>query len=219
MQLRVLSIKLSGNEHTSDFEHLFNRFPTAIKDRISIYKISQERNLKITGKGLLMKALNDLNIDPEKALTHFKYSSTHQPFIDGTSIHMSISHSENLVACAVAKSAKIGIDIEKIKPVKLALMKAYLDESTWQEIIHGPDPDSLFFHHWTIREAAIKASGLGLEHVELAEVTHSDKSIYLRDEVYYYKILPLSHSHASCIASDHEIKNIEIVPLTLSDLL
>jgi 4'-phosphopantetheinyl transferase len=219
MQIRVLSIRLSGNEQTSDFEQIFNRLPSAIKERIHKYKISQERNLKIVGKGLLMKALKDWNIVPEQALANLKYTATQQPFIDGMAIHLSISHSEDLIACAVAESAKIGIDIEKIKPVKLALMKAYLDEYTWQEIINGADPDSLFFRHWTIREAAIKASGFGLEHVELAEVTHSDKSLYLRGEAFYYEMIPISHNHASCIASDHEIKNIEIVQLSLSDLL
>jgi len=219
MQIKVLSIHLTGYEPTSDFDRIRHPFSPSISERISKYKIPKERNLKIVGKGLLIKALKDWNIDPKLALANLKYTQTQQPYIDGFSIQLSISHSEDLVACAVAKSAKIGIDIEKIKPVKLSLMQAHMDASAWQEIINAPDPDGMFFRHWTIREAAVKASGFGLEQIELADIKTTEDTILLRNEMYHYRMLPLSHAHSSCLAADRDIKDIEIVRLSLKDLL
>ena len=219
MQIKVLSIHLTGNEQSFDFEQIMEQLPSSVKERIYKYRIPQERNLKIAGKGLLVKALKDAGVEPAQALSNLKYTATQQPYIDGLALQFSISHSEDLVACAVAKSAKIGLDVEKIKPVKLSLMQAYMDEVAWQEIINAPDPDGMFFHHWTIREAAIKASGFGLEQIELAEIKTTDDTIQLRNEMYHYKMLPLSHTHSSCLAGNHKIKEVEIVRLGLKDLL
>lgn len=219
MQLKVLSIKLLGNEVDADFEQILNRLPDSIKERIFKYKIRNERNLKIIGKGLLLKALEDWGVVSDLALNHLKYTITQQPYIDGLNIHLSISHSEDLIVCAVAKEAKIGVDVEKIKPVKLSLMKAYMDGNAWQKIVNAPDPDNMFFYQWTIREAAVKASGRGLEQIELSEISSTDTMIQLGNEVFFYKMLPLSHAYASCLACDKEIENLEIVSLSLSDLL
>jgi 4'-phosphopantetheinyl transferase len=219
MQLKVLTVKLFGDERNEDFDQIFHQLPAPIQERIYKYKVPNERNLKIVGKGLLMKALKDWNIAPDTALANLKYTGTQQPYIKGLNVNLSISHSADLIVCAVAKDAKVGVDVEKIKPVKLSLMQAYIDPETWSDIINAPDPDSTFFHHWTIRESAIKASGLGLEQIELSEIKSTEKTIELRNETFYYKMLPLSHAHASCLACSEEIGKVDMVKLSLTDLL
>jgi 4'-phosphopantetheinyl transferase len=219
MRIKVFGLKLLGNESDDSFMKIFNRLPSAIQERIRKYKIPGARNLKIVGKGLLLKALEDWSITTDQTLANLKYTATQQPYIDGLNLNFSISHSDDLVVCAIANGAKIGVDIEKIKPVKLSLMKSYIDDNTWQKIVNAPDPDNMFFNQWTIREAAVKASGWGLEQIELSEIHIGDANIRLRNETFYYKMLPLSHTHASCLACNDEMSDIEIIRLSLEDLL
>src|ERR1700748_2350359 len=121
MQIKVFSLQLLENEPDESFGQIFNRLPSAVQERIRKYKIPAERNLKIAGKGLLLKALEHWGIAPDQTLVNLKYTATQQPYIDGLNMNFSISHSDDLIACAVAAGAKIGVDIEKIKPVKLSL--------------------------------------------------------------------------------------------------
>lgn len=219
MQLKVLSLQLLGNEPDGNFKQIFERLPDVIQERIYKYKIPGERNLKIVGKGLLIKALKDWGIVPDQTLVNLRYTATQQPYIEGLNINFSISHSDDLIICAIARGARIGVDVEKIKPVKLSLMRAYIDDNTWRKIIDAPDPDSMFFNQWTIREAAVKASGWGLEQIELSEINIGDTCIHLRNETFYYEMLPISHAHACCLACNNEVEDVDIVRLSLGDLL
>jgi 4'-phosphopantetheinyl transferase len=78
--------------------------------------------------------------------------------------HFNISHSGDLVVCALART-NVGIDIESISRATdhLAIAHAYFssDEAAWI----GARPDSVnrrFVALWTVKEAYLKAIGIGL---------------------------------------------------------
>ncbi|WP_162903216.1 4'-phosphopantetheinyl transferase family protein [Taibaiella koreensis] len=200
---------------------MLQTFPEKISIKIQKYTGEKERRQRAAGKGLLRYALNKLGYSPAVSLDDYGYTATHQPVLLNSGIQFSISHSGNLVLCALVEGEgeKVGVDVERLKPVKLELMKFYFDPTAWQEIVNAPDSTLAFYLHWTMREAAIKASGLSLEQMELSEITTEDNAIMLRDDTYYSRILSLRYDYVVCLASDKEIEAVSLTELRAEELL
>jgi phosphopantetheinyl transferase len=79
---------------------------------------------------------------------------------DGPAI--SVSHSGELVVCAVTSSGDIGTDVQFPVPGRhtAAIAKRYFsaEENAWLD----EDPSSRFYMLWVLKEAYLKAVGLGL---------------------------------------------------------
>jgi len=75
---------------------------------------------------------------------------------------ISLSHSGEILACAVAAGSSIGVDVETRKPrtPAMALTAQYFSafEVSWVEA----DPDRRFQMLWVLKEAYLKALGMGL---------------------------------------------------------
>lgn len=93
-----------------------------------------------------------------------------QPYLTGCDLHVSISHSDRMVACALSE-APIGIDIEKIRPMSLNICRhlcveeerAYLlDGLTENEECQDPAVLHRLFEIWTAKEAYFKKQGTGI---------------------------------------------------------
>lgn len=81
-------------------------------------------------------------------------------------LHFSISHARGMVGCIAAKDAQVGLDIEPLDPNLefqpiLPHALALAEHRAWPEI---PQPQGAlrFLRHWTLKEAMLKAVGLGL---------------------------------------------------------
>lgn len=73
--------------------------------------------------------------------------------------YWSVTHKTGYVAGVIAKE-KIGIDLEKIRPVKEGLFKKTAHDSEWA--LSDSDKTVLFFRYWTSKESVLKASGTGI---------------------------------------------------------
>lgn len=78
-------------------------------------------------------------------------------------LHLSISHSENWVACALA-DFHIGIDIEVIKESRSALEIAELacsdnEKNALAQLSDARERQQLFYQFWTLKEAWLKMHG------------------------------------------------------------
>lgn len=221
MIIRVFYTEISSQIMPDVHTRLLESFPENIKARIKKYTGEKERQSRIAGKALLVYALKKLNVYPVVSLDNYAYSLTNQPILKSSDIQFSISHSGNMILCAVVQGEgeKIGIDVERLNPVKLSLMKFYFNPSSWEEIVNAPDHTMAFYRHWTMKEAAIKASGLSIEQMELSEILTEEDTIQLRDEIYYSRILSLKYDYMVCIASDKEIGDLELTELSMEELL
>ena len=87
-------------------------------------------------------------------------------------IHFNISHSHGYALCALA-ARPVGVDIEKIVPIRDALIKKTLTEeeqSAFARLIESGCPkEELFFRFWTLKESYLKWDGCGLTK-ELKEI-------------------------------------------------
>jgi 4'-phosphopantetheinyl transferase len=83
------------------------------------------------------------------------------PFV--ADLDINLSHTNGLVACAVATAGLIGIDVEVADHiVDLAIADRYfaVEEIAWLRV--HTDPAQGFLQLWTLKEAVIKADGAGL---------------------------------------------------------
>lgn len=109
----------------------------------------EEARLRSIGAALLLRAAG---IDPP-----FAYGEHGKPYIPGGP-HFSLTHSGMLAALAVS-DASVGLDIEKIAPVRRAAARALtIEEREYMET----DPERRFAYLWTRKEAALKCTGAGL---------------------------------------------------------
>lgn len=90
------------------------------------------------------------------AAVHVHYRESGRPFMPGSQVDISISHSDDLVAVAVSQGPKIGIDIEKRLHPNLQKARTYfLSDRELQEI--GEDASLEQLHlYWSAKEALYK---------------------------------------------------------------
>lgn len=81
-------------------------------------------------------------------------------------LRFNLSHTENLIVCAVGLEHDLGIDVEYIPRNNdiLAIADRYFSPSEVKELFSLPEEEqrSRFFDYWTLKESYIKACGLGL---------------------------------------------------------
>jgi 4'-phosphopantetheinyl transferase len=81
-------------------------------------------------------------------------------------LDFNLSHSKDAVVVAVAAQEGVGVDIESLSrrrsPVHLADRYFAPAEKAALQGLPLPDRHARFFEHWTLKEAYIKARGLGL---------------------------------------------------------
>ena len=56
----------------------------------------------------------------------------------------------------------IGIDIEKIEPIKISDFKSQMTNNEWESVNNSKDTERSFFCYWSQKEAVIKTHGKGL---------------------------------------------------------
>lgn len=85
---------------------------------------------------------------------------------DESIVDFNLSHTEGLVACAVTRSGRVGVDVEILEPERSLdrVVERVLGErerSWWMGLDSARQP-SAFLELWTLKEARFKASAKGL---------------------------------------------------------
>lgn len=93
--------------------------------------------------------------------SELKYGHKGKPLAEG--IFFNLSHSEELVICAVADGA-VGCDIEKTGAPREKVAERYFAPTELEYIRSFPDGEraKAFFRLWTMKESYLKMSGEGL---------------------------------------------------------
>lgn len=109
----------------------------------------EEARLRSIGASLLLRAAG---LEPP-----FACGEHGKPYIPGGP-HFSLTHSGTFAALAVSDTP-VGLDIEKIAPVRRAAARALtIEERDYMKA----DPERRFAYLWTRKEAVLKCTGAGL---------------------------------------------------------
>lgn len=87
-----------------------------------------------------------------------------KPFLtNNVNAHFNVAHSGNWVTAAFDQT-NIGIDVQTIKPIDMALAERFFTKQEYQDLmaLDKPDRRNRFFDLWVLKESYIKAVGQGL---------------------------------------------------------
>lgn len=134
------------------------------------FVFDKDRNLYAVAHALLRRVLaRHAACEPDTLVfeqgSHGKpeLSRTHHPAL--TQLRFNLSHSHDVVACAVTTSFDVGIDVEDPqRGAPLDVADRFFSPSEVRDLRSLPidSQPSRFFEYWTLKESYIKARGLGL---------------------------------------------------------
>ncbi len=122
----------------------------------------------LAGRALLRRALSYTEDRPARSETawRFRPNRAGRPALaeEIAGVDFNLTHTRGLIACAVARGARVGVDAETLdRPVnalRIARHSFHSDETAALEA--NPDDVRLFFAYWTLKEAFYKATGSGI---------------------------------------------------------
>jgi 4'-phosphopantetheinyl transferase len=128
-------------------------------------KFLRGKNEYIASRWLLRKVLGlYLQESPETVV--FKRSEKGKPYVPGSSLQFNLSHSGHWAVLAVARNMQIGIDVEQGKHSRdlagIAANYYHPDEFTQLQQRQGEEQTRFFYQLWTLKEALLKAMGVGI---------------------------------------------------------
>ena len=148
----------------ADLPQRFNDYKPELKDT------AKKINSFLAYEFLKHIACELLNTDKDKIT--IKFTENGKPYIENSqNFYFSISHSENIIAVAIADS-EIGVDIEKIRAINTSLSGRFFTKNEIDYIEKNTAKNNdTFFELWTKKEAYIKQKGLNLSHLSKIDVT------------------------------------------------
>ncbi|MDI5888439.1 MULTISPECIES: 4'-phosphopantetheinyl transferase family protein [Flavobacterium] len=202
---------LSEEEHRKLLEIDLPKFPKDYQEKIKRYRRWQDAQLSLLGRILLFKGIEQIyKHNPlDKVIKHTKFS---KPYFEDNFIHFNISHSGEIVVCALSDESEIGIDIEIVTDIEIEDFKSQMSENEFGKIVISSNSTRSFFDYWTQKEAVIKAQGEGLS-IPLSSFEVSDYRTMINGEKFFLKEIKINDKYKCYVSqkmsiSDVTIKNI-----------
>lgn len=190
---------------------------------INAYKHWESAQASLLGKMLLLYGFKKLNIP--YTLQDLKTGAKDRPYIINADFDFNISHSGDYVICAIVQNARVGIDIEKHRTLKMNIAERYFDEHECREIDCSEQPEQAFFKFWSVKEATIKCDGRGVEVLSKTHVlSASNKHLAYKNKVlcdgntFYYQKLEIEEGYSAAVCSTADF-DINLHELQLTDLV
>lgn len=151
LKIDILWLDIEKNVVPADFPISEYRLEKLKKQNNKFYT----RN--IAGEFLLRECLLRRGLLSDDRLD-IKIQASGKPYLGNSSIHFSISHSGNILVCAVA-DREIGVDVQKVSSYNPSLAARYFSEDEKRFILSSPHKDKAFTTLWCAKESYIKALG------------------------------------------------------------
>lgn len=136
------------------------------QDRAERFIFETDRAVFVAAHALLRHALGMIF---EEDAIHFRTEAYGKPELDldfEHGVHFSLSHTRGMVVCAICRGHPIGVDVEAMDRSVDFEMLAEQYFAAWEHklIVDAPPQTraAIFFRLWTLKEAMLKAVGIGL---------------------------------------------------------
>ena len=139
------------------------------KKRAARYLFERDQRRFTAGRGALRAILSRYLCCPPEQI-NFDYSERGKPSLATTAgksaLHFNLAHSDELALLAVTKIGSVGVDVEKLRPMKdaEAIAERFFStrETAQLKTLPKNQKDVGFFNLWTRKEAWLKATGQGI---------------------------------------------------------
>lgn len=206
--MRVVYCKIKEEFHQNLLNRYLALFNEEYQNKILRFRRWQDAQLSILGRLLLKKEMTYLGyiIDFEQ----LQYTEFNKPYFENTNVEFNISHSGNIVIIVIAdKNEKIGIDIEKIQPIRVEDFENQMTSKEVQIITNSSNKTLVFYNYWTEKEAVIKANGSGLQ-IPLKSFEVVDKKTIINNRPYFLMEISINDEYVCNICSSREIPRSSI---------
>lgn len=199
---------LSEKNHENLLKTNMQKFPKDYQDKIKNFRRWQDAQSSILGRLLLYKGIKKINkIDIQ--YDDLKYTKYQKPYLENSSLKFNISHSGEIVVCALCNNYEIGIDIEIMTSIELLDFKGQMTSKEWDSILSSNNSKKSFFEYWTQKEAVIKAHGSGLA-IDLQSFEILNNTTQIKDEKFFLKKIMIDENYKCYIAQNVNINQISI---------
>lgn len=117
---------------------------------------------------------------------------TGEPYLENCPLHVSISHCDDLVACAISEQP-VGIDAERIRPISMNICRHVCTPEELEyvssdaqlpkgELCQEPEVLQRFFEIWTAKEAYFKKCGTGITNLTSVNVLSLEREGHVIDD-------------------------------------
>lgn len=118
----------------------------------------QRKNEYLSVRHLFKFMLQELGFSPSECTLYKEELGKPYALLNDKMIHLSFTHSTNLVFCVISENLVMGVDCEPAnRVVNQKVVKRILNENEWK-VLGEENPLKL----WTLKEAAVKCLGTGL---------------------------------------------------------
>lgn len=205
------------------------------KERWQRFRFNKHKHQYLMTRALVRTTLSRYaDVEPEN--WRFSKNQYGKPAINSpkSELFFNLSNTETLIACAVCKQQDIGFDIETMqhKSSTVEIAKRFFSKQEVEALLEVKQEQQRqrFFQYWTLKEAFIKAKGMGL-YLPLQQFTFSldetnkilklafDKCLNDNARDWQYWLLQVTENHyaAVCIYNplriDYRLYAKEVIPL------
>lgn len=212
IHLGIIEIKPADSAYLNQGLYLL---PQIMQDKIRAYPRQDEQLRSVLARLVLQQLLMSQGFSAD-VLNHYQTDEYGRPSID-ESIDFSIAHADDYVLCAVSKTTRLGIDIEKHRDICIDDYSISLSEKELEDLTDSTAPIPDFFMLWTKKEAISKANGKGLG-ILLPDMVIEKDFATCEHFKWNLKELNINPHYASHIAFSG-VKDIKMRQFNMADLL
>ena len=153
-------------DHVADVERFSEQYLSVAEcQRLDAYRSRAAAERYVVTRSLVRIVLGEhVGADPRDV--RVTLTETGKPVAEG--VHFNVSHSGDLILVAVSDERPVGVDVERRRPVPKvdALVNRWLtaDERSDLDRIRksGAEESDAFLRVWSLKEARLKALGVGI---------------------------------------------------------
>jgi 4'-phosphopantetheinyl transferase len=190
----ILKIEQGDELHLA---HCLKQLPIVMQEKITNYPRQDEQLRSVLARLILKQLLLEQGFH-DAVLEDYRTDEYGRPFIN-EGIDFSISHADDYVMCAVSKTTRVGIDVEKLRDICIDDYSISLSDKELKELTSSENPIPDFFTLWTKKEAISKANGKGLS-ILLPNMVIERNSATCGQTIWNLKELPINTHYSSHIA-------------------
>jgi 4'-phosphopantetheinyl transferase len=161
----------TGSLGDKDVEDAVARLSQDERTRYARFRFARDRRDYAAAHALLRTSLSRYaDLAPESWRFHETPGGKPSLVLDAgvPRLSFNLSHTDGLVACAIAGGAEVGIDVESVdRDLRDGVAERFFSESEnadLRQCASGPLRARRFVELWTLKEAYVKAIGTGLSH-------------------------------------------------------
>ncbi len=198
---------ISKENHSRLINQRLKEFSLEFQKKNKLFRNWEDAQLTLLGKVMLFDVINEL-CSLKITDSQLNYNKYGKPFLDDNKISFNISHSGEIVVCAISYDCEIGIDIEKKCEISIEDFTFQMTEKELHTILISEDKTNSFFDYWTQKEAVIKAHGKGLS-LPLQSFEISSDLTRIDDTDFFLKEIEIDKNYKCYLSTNKKIGNVK----------